>query len=155
MWRSLVLVAALTACAPQATPAPQPEAHPETADAGSSMLPPPWPDGLAARIGEADAGEAVAVPVGQPFAVALVGVPTAGYVWLAEDPPAFLESTGESSGPTTKAQLQPGFTGGNHWEVLSFRATAPGAGTLRLVQRRPWETQEPPSRTFEVVISAH
>ena len=84
-----------------------------------------------------------------------MGVPTAGYVWQAKQVPAFLSAAGETSGNTTSAQNQPGFAGGNHWEVLMFSATAAGSGDLVLEQRRPWETNEPASQTFRVTIVAH
>lgn len=154
MRRALILAAALAACAPTPEADPAPDAAEEPPAAGSASLPPPWPEGVAVRIVSDDAGKTIRVRAGEPFAIALVGVPTAGYAWRAEDLPAFLEAAGEASGPTHAAQRQPGFTGGDHWEVLSFRAKAPGSATLRLAQRRPWETAEPPSQTFEIAITA-
>jgi hypothetical protein len=35
-----------------------------------------------------------------------------------------------------------------------FTANAPGEGELVFEQRRPWETSEPPSQTFQVTIRA-
>ena len=89
------------------------------------------------------------------FAVELVGVPTAGYVWAPAQVPAFITRAGEASGNTTAAQSQPGYVGGNHWEVLMFAATTPGTGELVIEQRRPWESTEPASGTFRVTIVAH
>ncbi len=94
------------------------------------------------------------MPVGAAFEVALVGVPTAGYLWAPVETPAFLTKAGEAGGPTSAAQLQPGFAGGNHWEVTAFRAAAPGRGVLRFAQSRPWETNQPPVDTFSVTIEA-
>lgn len=100
-----------------------------------------------------DNGTTIEVPVGETIAVALVGVPTAGYLWDAAQVPAFLTEVEGSSGPTTTAQRQPGFAGGSHWEVTRVRATGPGQGTLRLEQRRPWEPKsEPASQTFTLTI---
>ncbi len=131
------------ACAPQETPAP-----------ASAVLPAPTPSDVAVRINETQAGQSVAVAVNERFAVELVGVPTAGYQWAPAQMPAFLTRAGEAGGPTIAAQGQPGYAGGNHWDVLMFAATAPGSGELVLEMRRPWEATEPPARTFRVTIVA-
>lgn len=117
-------------------------------------LPAPVPKGIALTVTGADGGKTVDVAVGSTFAVALVGVPTAGYLWAPTTTPAFLSAAGTAGGPTSKAQLEPGFAGGNHWEVFMMTATGPGEGSLVFEQRRPWETDEPPSDTFTVVIRA-
>jgi predicted secreted protein len=138
---------ALGACAP---------AHEMKGEApmASSRLPAPTPNDVPVRIDASRNGQTVAVGVGQRFAVELVGVPTAGYLWAPTHVPAFLTRAGEAGGNTTREQSQPGFTGGNHWEVFMFAATAPGSGELVLEQRRPWETSEPASDTFRVTIVA-
>jgi inhibitor of cysteine peptidase len=81
-------------------------------------------------------------------------VPTAGYIWAPAQMPAFVQRAGEASGATSQAQAQPGFTGGNHWEVTMFVATAPGTGEIVMEQRRPWETEEAPNNTFRVTVTA-
>lgn len=118
------------------------------------MLPAPLPDGAPRLITEADASSLVDVRVGETIAVTLIGVPTAGYVWEADKVPAFISAAETLSGPTIAAQNEPGYTGGNHWETLTFRVDAAGEGALTLSQRRPWETDEPPSQTFEVDLRA-
>ena len=120
----------------------------------NTSVPAPTPAAVTTRIGADQNGQTVNVAIGQRFAVELVGVPTAGYVWSAKTVPAFLSAAGETSGNTTSAQSQPGFVGGNHWEVLMFSATAAGSGELVLEQRRPWETDEPANATFRVTIVA-
>ncbi|MGE3301499.1 MAG: protease inhibitor I42 family protein [Hyphomonadaceae bacterium] len=117
-------------------------------------LQPPAIEGATIRVTAADAGKTIAAPVGATFSVALVGVPTAGYLWTATETPDFLVKVGESGGPTSAAQLQPGFAGGNHWEVTAFRAVKAGRGVLRFAQGRPWETNQPPVDTFSVTIEA-
>lgn len=134
------------ACAPTTSVPAQP---------AGGALPAPTPSDVTVRINEAQNGQAVEVAVGQRFAVELVGVPTAGYVWEPAQAPDFITRAGEATGATIAAQNQPGYTGGNHWEVLMFSATASGSGELVIEQRRPWETHEPPSRTFRVTIVAH
>lgn len=117
-------------------------------------VPAPTPDDVTQRITAAQTGQTVEIAVHQRFAVELVGVPTAGYQWAPTQMPPFLIRAGEATGNTVAAQSQPGYAGGNHWEVFMFSATAPGSGELVLEQRRPWETGQPASDTFRVTIVA-
>lgn len=150
--RTIILVLALgaAACAPAATT----EGAAVSDTVSSNRVAAPTPSDVAVRINAAQAGQTITVGVGQRFAVELVGVPTAGYVWAPSQVPEFLTRAGEASGNTTQAQNQPGFVGGNHWEVLMFAATGPGTGELVLEQRRPWETSEAPNQVFRVTIVA-
>jgi inhibitor of cysteine peptidase len=121
----------------------------------SRPLEAPTPPGVVRTVTEEDAGARIELKPGESFAVALVGVPTAGYLWDASKLPPFLAKTGETGGPTSTAQLLPGFAGGSHWEVLVFTANAAGEGDLVLAQRRPWEDQaEPDAKTFSVTVTA-
>ena len=150
---AVVAVATLAAaCTQPETPSEQPS---PAANSSNGALPAPTPSDVATRINAAQDGQTVQVGVNQRFAVELVGVPTAGYVWQPAQMPSFLTRAGDASGPTIAAQNQPGHAGGNHWEVLMFAATGPGSGELVLEQRRPWETTEPPAHTFRVTIVAH
>jgi len=148
MIRVMLMAAALIACTPVQ------EAQEERAPVSNQATPAPTPEDVVVRITAAQAGQIVEVGVNQRFAIELVGVPTAGYVWTPAQLPAFVTRAGEASGNTSQAQSQPGFTGGNHWEVLLFTATAPGAGELVVEQRRPWESNEPASDVFRVTIVA-
>ncbi len=148
MIRVLLMAAALAACTPAQ------EAKEEAAPVTNQAVPAPTPEDVTVRITAAQAGQTIEVGVNQRFAVELVGVPTAGYVWTPAQLPAFVTRAGEASGNTTQAQSQPGFVGGNHWEVLMFVATAPGTGELVLEQRRPWESNEPAADVFRVTITA-
>jgi len=129
-------------------------ACPATTEKADTMLPAPTPEEVSVRIGADRNGQTVEVQVGQRFAVELVGVPTAGYVWAPTQLPAFVQRAGEASGDTVPEQSEPGYAGGNHWEVLMFVATAAGTGDLVLEQRRPWETDQPPADTFRVTVTA-
>jgi predicted secreted protein len=146
MMRVLMMAVALVACAPA-------QQAKEEAPV-SSAVPAPTPQDVTVRIGADQDGQRVAVAVNQRFAVELVGVPTAGYIWAPARMPAFVQRAGEASGNTTAAQSQPGFAGGNHWEVTMFVATQAGEGEIVMEQRRPWETTEPPSDTFRVTVVA-
>jgi inhibitor of cysteine peptidase len=146
MMRALIVAFAVAACAPSGED-PQQE---------NSMvaLPAPTPEDVAVRVTAAQNGQTVEVGVNQRFAIELVGVPTAGYVWQPAQMPDFITRAGEASGPTAAEQNQPGFTGGNHWEVLMFSATQPGTGELVLTQVRPWEPEGQAADTFRVTIAA-
>ena len=167
---AMMMAGALCACAtsepplPEPAPAPQPVVTqpPVTKDpatgkismpAGADVpIDAPKAGAVALDLKKEDAGKSFSMKVGQRVSVSLVGVPTAGYVWAAPNPPKFLQVAGQSSGPTHSDQLKPGFAGGNHWEVTTFVATAPGKGVLTFEQRRPWETKEPPVDTWSATI---
>jgi predicted secreted protein len=149
MIRSALFAAALALAA--CTPAQ--EAKEETPVANNSVAA-PTPGNVTTRITAEQNGQTVNVAVGQRFAIELVGVPTAGYVWEPAQVPAFITNVGETTGNTVQEQSQPGFTGGNHWEVTMFTANATGTGEIVMEQRRPWETNEPASASFRVTIVA-
>ena len=157
LWRGgMCAIAALAAgCAPMAPPkdmpAPDGVAAP-TAPAEKGALPAPKVAAIALALTAADAGKTFTMRQGDRLSVSLVGVPTAGYLWGAPAPPAFLKRVDETSGPTNTAQLQPGFTGGTHWEVTVFQAIAPGKALLTFEQRRPWEKSTPPSDVWSATI---
>lgn len=147
----LIAAVALVACAgePPKAPAPEP-AMPKP----SEGLAAPELAGATIRVTAADDGKTIEAPVGATVSIALVGVPTAGYLWKPAKVPAFLEAAGETGGPTTQNQTKPGFTGGNHWEVTGFKVKSAGTGEIVMEQRRPWETNEPASAAFKVTIKA-
>jgi len=116
---------------------------------------PPTPAEISITITSADAGRAFDIAAGGRFAVELVGVPTAGYLWEPATLPDVLTLVETLGGPTHTDQLQPGYAGGNHWEVFVFEATGRGQGDLSFEQRQPWDTDSPPVATFTVTIDVH
>ena len=150
----LICAAALAACASKESEE-APVSPPPSERSGSGAVPAPALSGVTRHVTADDKGKTIAVPVGSTFSVDLVGVPTAGYVWSVTEKPAFLSEPREASGNTTRAQSQPGFVGGNHWEVFAFDVKGAGEGELKLEQRRPWEPKtEPASNSFSVTIKA-
>ena len=117
-------------------------------------IPAPTRDGVAMHITEPDNGKLVAVVVDTTIQVDLIGVPTAGYMWSVVETPAFLEAAGDTSGPTSEAQFEPGFAGGSHWEVFFFKVTGPGEGVLRLENRPLMDEESPADEVFSVRITA-
>ncbi len=144
----LIFALALAACA--SGPAPTPNVAP-TPSGGVAA---PTPSEVTIHIRAEQNGQVVQVPVGQRFAIELVGTPTAGYVWAPVSIPDFITRVSEASGPTTRAQSQPGFVGGNHWEVLILAPLEAGRGVVQMAKRRPWESDEEPVETFSVTIEA-
>ena len=155
MKKSVIVLSlfALAACTSNAADSSPP---PEKKQAQSFKgIEAPMREDVAVRITGADNGGAVKVVAGTTISVALVGVPTAGYQWAPAAVPPFLVADGETGGPTSEAQLQPGFSGGSHWEVFFFRVAGEGEGVLKFEQRRPWEEEtDPPSDEFSVTVSA-
>lgn len=104
--------------------------------------------------GEDKKGGEVSLTVGQVLRIELESVPTAGYVWQISEKPDFLELTGEATRPTNPAmQNQPGFTGGNHYMSFDLKAGAEGTAVVKLIEGRPWESDEPASDTYELTVT--
>jgi predicted secreted protein len=113
----------------------------------------PTAAGVTQTLTLSDAGKTVTFKKGEKIAVALVGVPTAGYLWAADSAPDFVKISDGPGGPTSSSQMLPGFAGGNHWEVLIVEATGTGEGELVLAQRRPWEKKsDKDATTFKVKL---
>lgn len=116
-------------------------------------LPAPKADGVTRNFTAADKGKTIDMTVGEKVSVSLVGIPTAGYVWGTEAVPSVVKVSDGPSGPTVAAQNQPGYAGGNHWQVVVVEAVRTGEGELTLAMRRPWETHaEPDAETFAVRV---
>jgi predicted secreted protein len=125
----------------------------EKEKAVSGDLPAPKASDVTRNLTVADKGKTIDMKVGEKVSISLVGIPTAGYVWAADKTPSCVKVTSGPSGPTIAAQKQPGYAGGNHWEVLVVEAVKPGDGDLVLAMRRPWENKsEPDAETFTVKL---
>ncbi len=110
----------------------------------SRSLPPPAVPGVVRDVKAQDAGASVTMKVGEKISVSLSGIPTAGYVWSADSPPAFVKASDGPGGATSSAQFLPGFAGGNHWQVTVIEAMAKGEAEIALVNKRPWEDKAAP-----------
>ncbi len=112
--------------------------------AGPASQPPPW------RIGEADAGRSIRVPVGTVVDVALPGNPSTGFTWERGQTESQLAGL-DALGPARFAPEGP-LVGQGGLMHLEFRVTGTGAMPLVLVYHRPFEKGVPPARTFWVTI---
>lgn len=105
-------------------------------------------------VSDADRGIRVDLEAGETLRVELETVPTAGYVWQIASAPDFLTLLGEATRPTDPAMQElEGFTGGNHFMRFDFVGHHAGVGEIVLVERRPWEQDEPPMDVFTLTVS--
>ncbi|MGA1342524.1 MAG: protease inhibitor I42 family protein [Hyphomonas sp.] len=176
MRRLMVTTAALAlgACCHTAKPAPEapvaPASEEETAMQQAEWQAPVMPTAEEAAKAAAEAqaaaeagvvyagydkkGSHVALKVGETLRIELESIPTAGYVWSLGQTPAFMTPAGEGGRATDPAhQSLPGFTGGNHYLSFDFTAAAAGTGKFKLTEGRPWETDEPPTDTYELTVT--
>ncbi|MCX7228999.1 MAG: hypothetical protein NTW15_08295 [Burkholderiales bacterium] len=96
-----------------------------------SELPAPVPDWIALRVGEADDGRRVELPVGDSIAVAVRVPSAAGLGWIVVGQPPVLVQTGRYSAPV----WPPGAPGSAAlptplWQVFVFEARRVGEGEL-------------------------
>jgi inhibitor of cysteine peptidase len=97
---------------------------------------------------EQDNGKAITVAVGQPIEVVLAGNPTTGYRWgPARGDTGVIKETREPDYITESDAMGAGGTFTFH-----FQADTAGQGWIRLEYRRPWETDTPAEKTYEVTV---
>jgi inhibitor of cysteine peptidase len=101
------------------------------------------------RLSEEDAGSTVELRVGDTMEVVLDGNPTTGFQWetVAMDT-SVLKQLGEPGFEPYTALIG---SGGKF--TFRFEAVASGQTLLQLVYHRPWETDVPPEKTFEVNVT--
>ena len=104
-----------------------------------------------AMVSAANAGESVTLAVGGMLTVALPANPSTGYSWVPTNTPEFLFQQGQ---PTFETSGTANNVGAGGTEVLTFKAVAPGSGTLSLDYLRPWETTGTPVKKFTIKVEA-
>lgn len=131
----LGLMVALTACA---TPLPSATSAPSASSTGSA-------DGIVRPQGDGP----VVLKVGQVVEIALMANASTGYQWqvVSDGAPALVATTGPATPPPM--DTQPPMPGAPALARWWFRAQAPGAATLKLEYRRPWEHGVPPAQVAE------
>jgi inhibitor of cysteine peptidase len=102
-------------------------------------------------LGEPDDGSTIFLTQGERLVVRLPSNPTTGYVWsIFRNAAAVLQPAGDSRFEAS-GNAKPG-TGG--YQIFEFRVVAPGASSLALVYRRPFEKDQPPARTWGIFLAA-
>jgi inhibitor of cysteine peptidase len=101
------------------------------------------------QLSEADNGTIVSAKAGDLIALCLRGKPSGGYRWTVEDEPGDVLEKVEQT-----FDFAEGSVGGGNETRLLFRVKAAGTGVLRLCYDRPWQTGEPPLKTWQVTVEA-
>ena len=134
----------------------------------SSSPPPEPPPPTEIRLGAEDHGRRVQLREGEALVISLEANPSTGYAWqvdrgpLAAQSQSILVQTGESF-ETPSAQgstdVEPSATmplmlGAPEIQTLRFQAAQAGETRLRLVYRRSWEEDVPPTQEFSLSVEA-
>lgn len=98
-----------------------------------------------------DVRKTIELSVGQEFTVHLKSNQTTGYKWDFAEP---MPVTIVRMNWTLYNAPDPQIPGAGGEEVFSFKAIAPGKGTIKLAYARPWEKGVAPAQmaTYEVVV---
>lgn len=100
------------------------------------------------RLDMADTGRSRRAAPGDLVIVRLDETPTSGYRWeVGAFDPAVLESEGDDFAPSTGAGI-----GGGGTREFRFRVVGAGDSSLRLMQRRAWEPDTDPVKTFAATV---
>ena len=89
----------------------------------------------------------VPAKVGERFLIEVESTPTTGYLWEAEMPKSNVRLL-EHALPKPDAHR----LGGGGVERFVFEAAARGQFTIRLIQKRPWETAALTTREYRVIV---
>jgi predicted secreted protein len=95
----------------------------------------------------------IALKVGEGQTLRLPSLGTAGYVW---------NYTIEGDADTIAVTLsrveasqseEPSIAGASSDEIVTIMGQAPGRASLYLVQQRPWETNQPPLKSYHIEVT--
>ncbi len=89
---------------------------------------------------------------GETLTLRLESNGTTGYQWEIVSFPRNVRRVGDryEAPPQGPGPSPIAGAGGN--QIFTFKAAAPGRGTLRLVYRQPWNRQERPEQSFRLVV---
>ncbi|MBP6216680.1 MAG: protease inhibitor I42 family protein [Luteimonas sp.] len=157
---ALILLAGTACSAPDPNPdaAPPPASTaPQPGAAAEAAGPPPsaTPEGEPAPTVVQATGGTTTLAVGQVLEIALEGNAGTGYAWEFEaDGAPQLQRAPAQPAPDAVQADGPRLVGGPTTQRWHFRAEQPGATTVKLVYRRPWEKDVAPAReaSFAVVV---
>jgi len=99
-------------------------------------------------VDENNTGSTVELHTGGRLKVILEGNPSTGYTWeVATVDPSILRQDCEP-----EFEPESNLIGASGKITMTFKAVSAGPTTLRLIYHRPWETDVPPLKTFEVAV---
>lgn len=98
-----------------------------------------------------DNGSTVKLSTGDVLQVELEANPSTGYLWVSGTPadPNLVVITGESY---VREKGSDERVGAPVKKLLTLKAIAPGSTGLKLEYRRPWDRNEKPAKSFEVML---
>lgn len=96
-----------------------------------------------------------AMKVGQVLAIERSGNASTGYQWqwVEDGSPVLARIAPPPAAVPAEEPAEPGRVGAPRMSRWWFKAVQPGRTTLRLVYRRPWETDAPPAQTAEYTVT--
>jgi predicted secreted protein len=88
----------------------------------------------------------ITLRVGDMNTVRLPGLGTAGYAWTHEviENSGLIEVSTGSGGSPQPGEAAQKIVGASVDELIYIRALRAGRSRIRIIQRRPWETDKPP-----------
>ena len=101
----------------------------------------------AVTVTEQDNGRGIELAQGGTLIVQLPSNPSTGYSWSVQGDPSPLKLV--KSDYTEQSQSTQ-IVGAPGTQVLQLKAIGPGAATLTLEYRRPWERDVPPAKVFSI-----
>lgn len=99
---------------------------------------------------EKDSGKTIHLRTGDYLEIHLEANPTTGYLWSSSIPNDYImrllldEYAGEKQ--------EKGLVGAPVRKIFRYGAVGPGETGIRLEYRRPWEKNQPPAMTFDIMV---
>lgn len=105
--------------------------------------------GKVIKAGEESNGQSIELKADQKLQVSLAGNPTTGYNWdLVEYDQSVLKQVGDM-----KYKADSKLIGSGGVMTFTFEALASGNTTIKLIYHRSWETDVPPEKSYELIIT--
>lgn len=103
--------------------------------------------GEAIRLTERDSGRSVQMTVGDELEIVLPGNPTTGFTWETSSSDINLLRLNKADFLASDKAI-----GSGGFEIKRFQAITAGTSQLKLIFHRPFETNSPPNKTFDVTV---
>jgi inhibitor of cysteine peptidase len=96
---------------------------------------------------EADTGKKMVLQTGDTLSIVLEGNPTTGFTWkIASSNTSILKEV------KTTYKSANALIGAGGIFLFTFQAVAEGTANLQCSYHRPWETESPPAKTFQLTL---
>lgn len=101
-------------------------------------------------LSEKDSGRTVKLRTGDYLEIHLEANPSTGYRWNSSTPNSYVLRLLLDEYRGTKQEKK--MTGAPVRKIFRYGAVGPGETGIRLEYRRPWEKDQPPAKTFDIMI---